>query len=802
MITKKGNSTVRTIGGISRTVLGLFPPLTRTVGFVSALAAGGAAMQAGTARRAQAAQASDQAGAGGAPAEPAAPASEDAPPVAPVEEKVEEPQPTTPKPVSAPVNGTGSTAVSTKVQSEPILFPTVPVEGKADAYRSDASQLTRVPTALVDTPQTVAVVPEQVMEEQRATTVRDALRNVSGITMSAGEGGRQGDTFILRGFSGQNDVFRDGSRDLGWFTRDTFNLEGVEVFFGPSSVLFGRGSTGGAVNLVTKTPKRGTFAEANLIAATAPQGRLEADVNHAMSDQLQLRVNAMGQMGRVAGRDVVEENRAGFAPSVRVGLGEKTWLTLDYLYQRERGIPDYGQPFYNGAPVANALGVSRKTFYGVEGVDKEEVDAHVASARVEHDFGGGVRLTNATRVGSVDRFARPTAPSLAATMNPSSVGRSRFETATDNLNMSNQTDLRLTLATGFLRHAANFGVELAREGREQTRHNYQVAGAMGNAQNLSGDLRSPDLNPNLAGFSRVFGNSSDSLLLSASVYAADQIQLGRYLEVLGSFRLDGFGADYRTTNAMGVVSKLHSRDVLVNWRGGLVLHPVAATSLYGMVGSSSNPSAEGGTLSEATYSLDPEKNLVIEAGAKADLLESRLGLGGSVFRIEKTNARVPGADPMGPAQVLAGKQRVQGFNVGASGAIFDIWKLFGSYTYLKSRIRAHTSDYLVGQALPSTPEHSLSLWTTVTILNRLVLGGGSVYQAEMAVNNPANAMTLLNEVPSFWRFDAFGSYAFNKLDVQLNVNNLTNVLYYEQTSGSRAVPGRALVAMLSTRVRY
>jgi catecholate siderophore receptor len=808
MSRNRGKSTVRTIGGISRTVLGVFPPLTRMVGFVSAVAAGGAAMQAGTIRRAAAAASAQTQPAGEQPAAQAAPtaqapASPDAPPAEPAEEKVTEPQPPpAPKPVSAPVNGSSSTAVTTKVESDPILFPTVPVEGRADAYRSDASKLDRVPTALVDTPQTVAVVPEQVMEEQRATTVRDALRNVSGITLSAGEGGRQGDTFILRGFSGQNDVFRDGSRDLGWFTRDTFNLEGVEVFFGPSSVLFGRGSTGGAVNLVTKAPRRGNFAEASLIAATAPQGRLEADVNRAVSDRLQLRVNAMGQMGRVAGRDVVEENRAGFAPSVRLGVGEKTWLTLDYLYQRERGVPDYGQPFFDGAPVSQSLGVSRRTFYGVEGVDKEEVDAHVASARVEHDFGGGVRLSNATRVGAVDRFARPTAPSLAATMDPNIVGRSRFETETDNLNMSNQTDLRLVLATGFLQHAANFGVELAREGREQLRHNYQVAGAMGGAQNLSGDLRNPDLNPNLAAFSRVFGSSSDSLLLSAAVYAADQIRLGQYLELLGSFRLDGFGADYLATNAMGAVTKLHSRDILVNWRGGLVLHPLAATSLYGMVGSSSNPSAEGATLSEATYSLDPEKNLVAEVGAKADLLESRLSLGGSVFRIEKSNARVPGADPMGPAQVLAGKQRVQGFNAGASGAVFEIWKLFGSYTYLKSQIREHTNAFLIGQALPSTPEHSLSLWTTVSIFDRLVLGGGAIYQAEMAVNNPANEMALLNEVPSFWRLDAFGSYAFDKLDVQLNVNNLTNALYFEQTSGSRAVPGRALMAMLSTRIRY
>jgi catecholate siderophore receptor len=659
-----------------------------------------------------------------------------------------------------------------------------------------------VATALVDTPQTVAVVPEQVMEEQRATTVREALRNVSGITMSAGEGGRQGDTFILRGFSGQNDVFRDGSRDLGWFTRDTFNLEGVEVFFGPSSVVFGRGSTGGAVNLVTKTPKRGNFGEANLIAGTAPAGRIEGDVNYAASSRVQLRVNAMGQLAKVAERDRIEENRGAVAPSLRVYLTDHSTLTVDYLYQRERSVPDYGQPFFAGRPVSVTLGVPRNTFYGVAGSDTEHVDAHVATARFDDELGAGVRLSNATRFGVVDRFARPTAPNaLTPDDNPTSVGRQRFETDTANVNMINQTDLRLAFSTGPVKHAANLGLELARERRNQTRYNLSLMGPNG-ATNISGDLLEPDPRPDLSLLSRLFQSSTKGVLLTAAAYAADQIQIGRYLELLGSLRLDSFAANYTSVNAMGVYTALERKDILVNWRGGLVVHPVPLTSLYAMLGSSSNPSAEGGTLSEATVSLDPEKNVASEVGAKADLFESRLSLGGSLFRIEKQNARVPGTDPMGPPQVLAGKQRVQGVNVGAAGTILERWRLFGNYTFMRSRIREHTTPYLIGQSLPSTPAHSLSLWTTVTPFEGLSLGGGVVYQATTAVNNPTSAMQLLNEIPSFWRFDAFASHSWRKVDVQLNLANLTNALYYDQTSGSRAVPGRGLTALLSTRLRY
>lgn len=290
------------------------------------------------------------------------------------------------------------------------VLPTVQVRGEAESYRVEESSLTRLPAPLVNTPQTVTVVPEKVLEEQKATTVREALRNVSGITVSAGEGGRQGDSFILRGFSAQTDVSRDGVRDLGWYTRDTFNVGGVEVFFGPSSVLFGRGSTGGAINLTTKKPQRRSFQELSLTAGTSPSGRLALDVNEAVSERLQVRINAAGQLSGVASRNVVEANRAGIAPSLRFELAERTSAEVDYLYQREDSVPDYGEPYFNGYPVSSTLDVPRSTFYGVQDSDTERVNAHIFTGRLQHQLGQGLHLTNTLRYGGVDRFARPTAP--------------------------------------------------------------------------------------------------------------------------------------------------------------------------------------------------------------------------------------------------------------------------------------------------------------------------------------------------------------------------------------------------------
>jgi catecholate siderophore receptor len=759
-------SGIRSQGGLRGTLLGSIAPLGRAMGLASALVGGAAAAQ------------------------PAAPPGE---------------QPVSPGALAQGASPTAPETVPTASQeAPPIVLPTVEVEAEAGGYRTEQSALPRLAQPLRDTPQAVAVVPVKVMEEQRATTVRDALRNVSGITISAGEGGRQGDTFILRGFSGQTDMFRDGSRDLGWFTRDTFNLEGVEVFFGPSSVLFGRGSTGGAVNLVTKAPKKGTFADVGLSGATAPMARIEADVNHAPIDGLQLRVNAMGQNGGVQGRDGIERRRYGLAPSARLELGRRTVLGVDYLYQRERGVPDYGQPFFAGLPVsaAGGMGVSRNVFYGVQGSDTEQVDAHVLTARLAHDFSEKVRLVNSLRWGRVDRFALPTAPrNVVPAMDPSSVGRQRFESETDHEGVVNQTDLRVGLTTGPLEHVANFGVELSREKRTQQRYNLNVRGAMGTALNLPADLRHPEPSPDLSSIERVFSSWAQGVQLSAAAYAADQVKITRYLEVLGSLRVESFGTEYRAINDMGD-NRLENRDLLVNWRGGLVGHPTGKTSVYAMVGTSSNPSAEAGTLSDATYSLDPERNRIYELGTKADLLADALSLGASAFRVAKYNARVPGPDPMnGPPQILAGQQRVQGFNLGATGTLLSHLRLIASYTFLHARILSHTNPYLVGQKLPGTPEHSLAFWSTYSPLPRLVLGAGAGYQATTAVNNPASEMVPLNRVPSFWRFDAYVSYSFPHLELQLNMANLTNALYYEQYSGSQAVPAEGRVALLTARIR-
>ena len=214
---------------------------------------------------------------------------------------------------------------------------------------SGVSGLTRVPTPLINTPQTVNVVPRAVIREQNPSNVADALRNVAGVTFRAGEGGNQGDTPYIRGFSAQNDIFRDGLRDPGWYSRDTFAVDAIEVYKGPSSVLFGRGSTGGAINLITKLPEDRTFVEGTITGNTGAGVRGTLDANGKVNDQVSTRLVVMGQRYDIPDRDHVEVNRWGIAPSVKVKINNQTINTTSYIYQHDDNIPDYGIPFMSAS---------------------------------------------------------------------------------------------------------------------------------------------------------------------------------------------------------------------------------------------------------------------------------------------------------------------------------------------------------------------------------------------------------------------------------------------------------------------
>ena len=666
-------------------------------------------------------------------------------------------------------------------------LPPISVTGAPESgYRRPETSLTRLPGRLQDVPQTVNVVTEELMREQGATRLRDALRNVPGITLNAGEGGAQGDVLTLRGFPARGDLYLDGLRDVGSYTRDSFNLEAVEVLKGPSSTLFGRGSTGGAVNQVSKTPTLAPLNEASLEAGSNLLARATADINQPIGERAALRVNLMGERSDVADRDEIEQKRWGVAPSIAFGIGGPTELTLSYLHQEEDNVPDFGLPFLNGRPAP----VSRDTFYGLADTDREQVRVDVATLRVRHEINESLSLSNALRYGHYDRELDPTAPRIAAAppgtpledlkVNRSRPARDGVETV-----LVNQTDLTARFATGPVEHELITGLELGRETSRQERFT---------AANVpQADLLDPDPDADGSFITRQLSSNTRTTAYTVGLYALDRIRLSEQWEIVGGLRWDRFDARYEDRVSD---TRFDRVDEMVSTRASLVWRPTEEQTYYLSYGTSFNPSAENLSLSAGNADLEPEKNRIYEAGAKLDLLDGRLGLRGALFRIEKTNARTP--DPANAAvSVLEGKQRVDGFEAEIVGRLTDRWDLLLGYTYLDSEIVESNNPAEVGNRLQNTPKHSVAAWTSYDLGEGWQIGTGLFYVGERYANNSNS-----NEVPGYLRWDAMIGYRTGPLDLRLNAYNLTDKDYFESVYPGHAVPGPGRTVTLTATTRF
>ncbi|MEW6125293.1 MAG: TonB-dependent siderophore receptor [Pseudomonadota bacterium] len=718
-------------------------------------------------------------------------------------------------------------------------LPTVQVQDNTGGFVATTTGVARLPVPIFDMPQQVNVVTEKVLQQQNDTTLEQALRNISGITFSAGEGGNQGDSPIIRGFSARGDIFRDGIRDTGWYTRDMFNIEAVEVFMGPSSFAFGRGSTGGVINMVSKLPKNATFVEGDVTGYSQGGWRATLDANAKVNDNLYGRINLMGQNVDTADRNNVNSERWGIAPSVTFNLNDKTTVTASYYYQHESGVPDYGVPYLPSPSLSTSAGnfgqptggyygngqatppvpVPRSNWYGVTNgpfADQLTTDTNMATLYIEHELNDFVTLSNGTRYTANDRNVIVTAPRSLGTATgntnvPSlypvqsmTIGMQRFNTITDNTQLSNITDMVAKFETGIFKHTLNAGMELTKETRDQQRTNLcSPTAAMCRTSLWAPNNYSPTLG--VGGFANYAPTSNNTDMTDVAFYGGNQIAIGDHWQVMGGFRWDMADTTYQSVAANGAVSTLQNSESLFNYRFGVVYSPIQTVNLYVTYGTSSNPSSEYGVLANDTVTLAPESNDTWEAGVKAEVLDGRVILTGALFQTMKTNTRVP-TDPVAglPPQVLGGEQRVRGVSLGAGGALTEQWDLTLSYTYMQTEIlsvgSAPTLASLatVGKELPNAPPNSFSMWTSYDITPQLTIAGGATFNDDTFAN--ANNTVY---VPSYWNFDAMASYQFTKnFQVQLNVYNLTNELYYAQYYGGHAVPAAGRYATLTARATF
>lgn len=659
-------------------------------------------------------------------------------------------------------------------------------EQQEKQYKVDSASSAKYTAPLLDTPQTITVVPTAVIKEQNALSLRQVLGNVSGITFGAGEGGAYGDSINIRGFSATNNIMVDGLRDSANMTRsDMFNLEMVEVVKGPSSVYAGAGATAGSINMVSKTPS--LRARNNLQAGIGTDGyhRLAADINQPLEgiDGAAFRLNLMAHENDVAGREQINYERWGIAPSLAFGLGTPTRLTLSYLHQSDTNLPDYGLPAIDGKVVGD---VDRDTYFGFRNIDTEEVDVDSLTVKFEHDFNELVSLSNLARYSETDN--RTITTRSYVTLVGSDQYRYRNNTAgvgrdTTTKLAINQTNLTWNFATGFIDHTLVTGAEVSRE----TLDRYGISYNLDHSRVY--DLHNPP--GYYSGSTHQTKTSTlESELTDKALYAFDTLALSDQWDLSLGVRYEKFEGESDSVVFANNPPRTQSEssDEVVSGRVGLAYKPVENGTLYVAWGNSFNPSAQGvattGTgLNADNQDLDPEKNETWELGTKWELLDQRLSLNAALFRVEKTNGRID-ADVTGNSNitqyVLEGVQRVDGFELGVSGKVTDKWQAFATYTQLTSEIikaGASVADQAQeGQALANTPPRSFSLWNTYQLPADFELGYGAQFVDQRNVANAGRA-----KVDAYWVHGAMLGYRVNKeLDLQLNVNNLFDEEYYDR----------------------
>ncbi len=698
----------------------------------------------------------------------------------------------------------GQDAWAQTAETGPVQLPAVTAEGTQSGgggYQVTVPDLGKLTQPLVSTPITITEIPRQLLDDEGVTTMRDALRNVPGVSLAAGEGGQQGDNLSIRGFNAQDDFYLDGVRDFGSYYRDPFNLQNVEVLEGPASVLFGRGSTGGAINQVSKQPQIAPVTNATIGLGTDGTYRFMGDFDRPIEGVpgAAFRLNVMGDLSGIAGRDDAENRRFGFAPEIALGLGTPTRVTIDFYHQQSYDTPDYGIPWLNGSPAP----VSHDNFYGFKNDDFFRTNVNIATGEIEHDFSDDFSISDQFRYGDYRRDLRVTEPLIlnqgpgqdfvkpGTSLTDIVVSRHLINLSSDEDIFDNQTNATLRFNTGPFQHSLVLGVELARQNSNPTRGTYAYTPT---------SLLSPTQMP--FNLSAVPSTATSTVVNNFGVFGVDTISIGKHLDIMGGLRFDEFDSDFKQTYPTYL--NLDRDDGLPSYSAAVVYKPVSNASIYFHYGTSFDPSAESLSLSAATAAVAPEKTKTYEVGGKWDVFGGGLSLTGSIYQLQMSNVRE--TDPNNSTlDILAGNYRVRGFQVGAAGHISERWEFFGGYSYNDGEVVASPNPLELGHQPPNAPRQSLSLFTSYTFpWHEIELGGGMNYiSSRTASSTPVKGTNIIETAPGYVTANLMIKYPITKkISVQANVANVTDTYYYDALHPGHIILGPSRSALFTFNVKF
>lgn len=708
-------------------------------------------------------------------------------------------------------------AVLAQTATETTL-PTVKVEDSADpmavnnGYQATETRVGKTKQDPHDIPQAITTVTNQLLEEQQVGSLREALRNVSGLTFNAAEGGRSGDNMMLRGFYTFGDLYLDGIRDTAQYNRETFNLEQIDVLRGSASMLFGRGQAGGVINLVSKTPKRADAYKLTGSLGTEDYTEVTADLNKRIGQDTALRVNLMKRdegswrENPVTGTEP-EVNRGGAAVSLALGMQTDDEFILSHQYTRNRDIPDYGFSFDANTRAPN-------TTFPVEyfwGIDRnfDDSDTHISTATWTHRFSPKTELRTTLRYGDYERSYWARTPS--ATVAPSNTGLNAGSTnvgptrSMDYETLTLQSDFNTAFRAFGMKHELVTGLEYLREDSHRN-----------SLQNLGGTTAAtpPILLPYVESLSATPTNfKSDSYAL----YVQDTVEFLPFWKATLGVRRDELDAQYSSVTSPALQYGEWST------RAALSYQPNDTAHYYVGYSDSFSPTADLYQLTVAPQ--PPETSQVYEIGAKWMLFDGDLTFRTALYRAVKHWER--NTDLESTAAILTKKRRTDGIEFEAAGRITPDWEVFSGLALMDTEIleaaeniNATTGAVTVGNAgylgqrARNTPKYTFNLWSTYKLGGGWKIGGGVEAKGDRLGFNPsgAGAVPTLpgstafhpNTAPAYARWDAMAAYEQKTWGVRLNVKNLFDKVYYDALydNGGFAVPGTGRQFILTGELKF
>lgn len=672
-----------------------------------------------------------------------------------------------------------TTALPAFAQTEKKELPTVKVTagkslkgGQVNGYKAGASRSSmRTDTLLLDTPQSISVVTEGQMKDQDVRNIGEAIRYVPGITLHQGENNR--DQVVIRGNSSTADFFVDGARDDAQYFRDLYNVDRMEVLKGSNAMAFGRGGAGGVVNRISKTADGDRVRQATVSGGSYANKRIEADLGDKINDKVAFRVNGMYENSETF-RQHGDLERFGFNPVATFHLTDNTELQTGYEHFQDDRFNDRGIPSLNGAPFLT----DPKTFFGNPTQNGSEAEINTGYAILSHEFTPGATLRNYTRYADNTKFYQNVYPGAAVAGN--TVRIVAYNNAIDRENITNQTDVTKTFKMGELKHTALIGGEITRQRSSAFRN----TGFFNNATTfLNVPVGNPvTLDPITFRQSATDADNNNEVNVYAG-YLQDQVDINKYLQVIGGVRYDIFDMDFHNNRTGGNFGRT---DHEISPRAGVVVKPQEDLSIYTSYSVSFLPGSgdQFSSLTAQIQGLKPESFENYEIGSKWDITPA-LNVSAAIYQLDRKNTRA--TDPNNPANfVLTGASRTRGFELGSTGHMNDKWQVIGGYAYQDAEIVSATTNAVAGAKVALVPKHVVSVWNKYDFTPQWGAALGTIYQSKQyaSVDNTVR-------LPGFTRFD--GALYYNitpKYRLQANVENLFDREYIATADGNNNIqPG-------------